>query len=78
MLTPREFAEQVEGFRWRDERAQYADARLAAWLLQPWAAKGTVLTPERLLGKPERERLTVEEATALALEKQARLRGHST
>ena len=77
MLTPREFAEQLEGFRWRDQHVPHHEAQLAAWLLQPWAPKGQVLTADRLLGIAEPERMTVEEATAVALEKQARRRGDS-
>lgn len=77
MLTPREFGEQLEGFRWRDTHVSHREAQVVAWLLQPWSGK-TTMTPERLLGIAEPEKLTVEDATALALAKQEARRGHST
>jgi hypothetical protein len=75
MLTPREFTEQVEGFRWRDRRLQEHHAWVVAYLLQPYLPRGQTLTPAKLLQPTPA--LTVEEAVDIAYERQMRRDGHT-
>ena len=56
-FTLREFGYLVEGWRQQEQRTRYQVAELAVWLLAPWTAKGTRLTPKDLLGTERREDL---------------------
>jgi hypothetical protein len=48
-LTPGEFMELVEGYKWRNERDWEKVAQLAAWITAPHLKKPT--TARKLLGK---------------------------
>jgi len=52
-MTPRELALQLDGYRWRDQRAWERTAWAVAYLLQPWAKEGHTIQPKDLLTSAE-------------------------
>ena len=61
-LTWHEFYKLCEGYAYRQDRDRYIEAWKLSVLMQPYAEKGTTLTPETFLGadtakQAERDRL---------------------